>query len=897
MATLTHTQGDTLPLVLPLPADATAATLQIHAVGVCIEVDGVVNRSRAYFAPTAADNLMPGRVYRTTARTTRADGTTQTIDSFALLILEGCGSAPPAPSGIILSGALVEAGTDMATGSASVGISLSAAMAEDGSDTASGSLSIVAPGAITLSGALVEAGADTASGAFSVSNTVPTSVMLPDRNVMVGDTVDLDTSQFFSDTDGDPLTFTASGLPNGLLVSSFGLISGVPETPQKSTVVVTASDGKGGSSSGGFTMAVMAADPPMPNGSADYFTEANTTIPWYSGATGPAASYVPGGNSTVITWQTVDAAARNRRTDIIAYDHSTRTWGEPITVGAAAIVNDDHGVPAVCVTRDGYIVVFWGLHNASMFYAVSNSPNTIANGFTRYSLNGVEYTYWRPIARPDGGIDLFCRARRGDQNRMTLVYRKVTFAGSAPEMGSESTVVDFGDDSRAYSGNAIRGDDGRIWMVASRSNYADVVRKGVYLFRIDPDAGQVLTLAGESNPFPLSNTQADSYKLYAHDESPDITGHIPAMARDSTGRLHISYNVGATAGIGGTTATSPQEVWHIIINGTSVSPPVKIADLDQRYEGAQCVPEASGAMGIYYPSLESRRGGGILRRVIPAGSMVPNAVETIKPYDPSRHPANEIQAVLNAHPELRIAFAEVSSNSSDTSAAIHRFWAYGDLGYVVRALPATTPPVDPDPDPPTQPNAATDTFTTTSATDITSYVGESGKAWVAAGSTTGIGAVVEGGVLRAVATGDSVVRVYARPDGLSPNQFAEAHIRRGSSTNSVNINLAVRIGTNGCYWARYQPVANEFHLGKTVSGANTTLKGQTNSNAALSSEGNTAKMRLEVSGSTLTLSVNGTVVFTHDDTSLTAGEAGVRVYCSGLSVSGIALLDFTAGNL
>lgn len=169
MATLTHTRGDTLPLVLPLPADATAATLQIHAAGACIEIDGMVNRSRAYFAPAAADSLTPGRVYRTTARTTRADGTTQTIDSFAVLILEGCGDAPAAPSGIVLSGALVEAGADVASGSASVGISLSGAMAEDGSDTASGSLSIVAPGAITLSGALVEAGADTASGEMTVT--------------------------------------------------------------------------------------------------------------------------------------------------------------------------------------------------------------------------------------------------------------------------------------------------------------------------------------------------------------------------------------------------------------------------------------------------------------------------------------------------------------------------------------------------------------------------------------------------------------------------------------------------------------------------------------------------------------------------------------------------------
>lgn len=95
MATLTHTRGDTLPLVLP--TDTVAVTLQVHAVGACIEIDGAVAGGVARFAPAALDDLRPGRVYRTTARTILADGATQTIDGPAVLILEGCGSAPPVP--------------------------------------------------------------------------------------------------------------------------------------------------------------------------------------------------------------------------------------------------------------------------------------------------------------------------------------------------------------------------------------------------------------------------------------------------------------------------------------------------------------------------------------------------------------------------------------------------------------------------------------------------------------------------------------------------------------------------------------------------------------------------------------------------------------------------------
>lgn len=179
MATITHTRGDTLPLVLQLPADATAATLQVHTAGACIEIGGTINRSRAYFAPTAADSLTSGRVYRTTTRTTLADGSTQTIDSFALLILDGCGDAPPAPTGAILTGALVEAGADAASGSGAVAIALSGAVSDAGNDTAAGSGTVTtpAPGAITLSATLTEAGADTASGAASVGITASAAMV------------------------------------------------------------------------------------------------------------------------------------------------------------------------------------------------------------------------------------------------------------------------------------------------------------------------------------------------------------------------------------------------------------------------------------------------------------------------------------------------------------------------------------------------------------------------------------------------------------------------------------------------------------------------------------------------------------------------------------------------
>lgn len=99
MATETHVRGDTLPLTLALPADdAVAVTLQVHTVTACVEVDGTIANGMASFDPTALNGLTPGRVYRTSARLTRAGGAVKTIDSFAVRIEAGCGSPPPAPS-------------------------------------------------------------------------------------------------------------------------------------------------------------------------------------------------------------------------------------------------------------------------------------------------------------------------------------------------------------------------------------------------------------------------------------------------------------------------------------------------------------------------------------------------------------------------------------------------------------------------------------------------------------------------------------------------------------------------------------------------------------------------------------------------------------------------------
>jgi Putative Ig domain len=70
----------------------------------------------------------------------------------------------------------------------------------------------------------------------------------------VGDTVSLQIT--CTDSAGQALTYSGTGLPPGLVVSSGGLITGTPTTAGTYSVTVTATDTSGISGSCSFTWTV-----------------------------------------------------------------------------------------------------------------------------------------------------------------------------------------------------------------------------------------------------------------------------------------------------------------------------------------------------------------------------------------------------------------------------------------------------------------------------------------------------------------------------------------------------------------------------------------------------------------------------------------------------------------
>ncbi|HEU5355164.1 MAG TPA: putative Ig domain-containing protein, partial [Actinocrinis sp.] len=102
---------------------------------------------------------------------------------------------------------------------------------------------------------------------------------------------------------GQTLTFSATGLPAGLSISSSGLISGTPTTAATSSVTVTAKDGTGASgsasfswtvnpTSGGCTAAQLLGNPGFETGSASPWTSTAGVInPNGAGETSHSGTY------------------------------------------------------------------------------------------------------------------------------------------------------------------------------------------------------------------------------------------------------------------------------------------------------------------------------------------------------------------------------------------------------------------------------------------------------------------------------------------------------------------------------------------------------------------------------------------------------------------------------
>lgn len=215
-------------------------------------------------------------------------------------------------------------------------------------------------------------GFDTAVVTVTVNpiNDAPTAGVIPDQSVNDSDTVSIPTADVFDDIEGDTLSYSAAGLPAGLMIDPItGVINGTidPAASQVAggaySVTVTANDGNGGTVSTTFTYTVANPAPVAADDTATTDEDTPVTIPVLAGDVDPdgdpltvVSASATSGTAVVNPDGTVTYTpdADFNGTDIITYQISDGNGGfdtATVTVTVTA-VNDAPVVDTPLSARD-----------------------------------------------------------------------------------------------------------------------------------------------------------------------------------------------------------------------------------------------------------------------------------------------------------------------------------------------------------------------------------------------------------------------------------------------------------------------------------------------------------------------------------------------------------------
>jgi large repetitive protein len=241
-------------------------------------------------------------------------------------------------------------------------------------------------GTDTITYTISDGNGGTAQATVTVSvapvNDAPTVVApLPPQNDADGSAISVATAGNFTDLDGDTLSFTATGLPAGLSINAAGVISGTIDKNASQpagglyTVVVTASDGKGGTVSSTFTWTVTNPGPTAVNDVASTNEDAPVTIAVLANDTDPDAdpltvTTAAAANGTVVINAngtiTYTPNANFNGTDTITYTISDGNGGTSqatVTVTVAPVNDPPVAKPDTATTNEDMAVTVAVLAN------------------------------------------------------------------------------------------------------------------------------------------------------------------------------------------------------------------------------------------------------------------------------------------------------------------------------------------------------------------------------------------------------------------------------------------------------------------------------------------------------------------------------------------------------
>ncbi|TIL30044.1 BNR-4 repeat-containing protein [Mesorhizobium sp.] len=418
-----------------------------------------------------------------------------------------------------------------------------------------------------------------------------------------------------------------------------------------------------------------------------FFSNDGHTAAWYT-STQYNALYDAVSNKTFVAYETVFLAAV-RLTRVRAFDHATNRWGRSYNVGAKSVVtDDDHGVPGLAMNADGRLVVSWGNHNGDFHTAISTNPRDETAWTAGPDLVGA-YTYPHLVLLPDNSMVCLIRKQYNNgeggftiDNNGVLVYRVLTFVGTAITVGSEVYVGDLGNDSRWYQSTAILGGDGLIHQACSRANAFDTERLHAYYYKIDIPNLRLVSFSGVNAPFPVTlATMNASFRIY---ETPaGETSNTPAFCFDAAGRSHVATHEGFRDP--GGNPYFPQDVKHMVGSAGVFAPAVTVGQTDNRYNAEGLVPIASGGVCLMWSKNTTgvnQRGGDIVCKNLPAGGASADfgAEITLMNQGVGRGGLDSTVAVKDGHANLRALWFERAPDALRSSAFDKRCYAWGDRG-------------------------------------------------------------------------------------------------------------------------------------------------------------------------------------------------------------------------
>lgn len=231
----------------------------------------------------------------------------------------------------------------------------------------------------------------------------------------------------------------------------------------------------------------------------EWFAANGVDQPWNS-ASYPRAFKSSACGKTFNVWQA--ATDPHAQAWIASYDPANGNWVSN-RVGTD-IFEDGHGTPALAVTNDGYIHVFYGGHGTTEFYYRSSSPCD-STSFTNMTAISASATYPQVFILSNGTMQIIYRIHAaGDNGHYVTKWSE----NSGTSWSGERVLFNFGQFQSIYPGD-MEIYNNLIYIPFAK--YSAGLRTGLYLCRFNMDTKNMEDFDGTNLGSYVDSSEADNF--------------------------------------------------------------------------------------------------------------------------------------------------------------------------------------------------------------------------------------------------------------------------------------------------------------------------------------------------------------------------------------------------